>query len=645
MERLLRLYYVFFFLPYCFVVPKDSKLGEGSLILGAASLDSLSEIPWMASISGSCQGIVLSRWWILSTANCVKKKKMSHLDISGINDPENIQHGQRICIHPKFDPEGGKDPVKADIGLILLDEALESDTISLSQSPNVSLKSCARCQYDNCQVYQFKSSKDFVSARVKKVPIHLLDLSVCHHEQSDLKKNEGFCIQGQLLQDCWVQQASPILCFLKNHLELVGLVHRASNICHYPAIIVRTAPYFTWLKRFIKASKKQTNSPPSNIRCRVESDHIPPILHGPEYTPTMVSHKHSIDSLDISVPTKPLKDSSGMFTLKEVQTSTESHKHTLGRSQVSKVGKFLVEPMRTASIARFSESDRNNSVQYHRTTPSHDKDFSRDSVIASTAKSSLPQLISDTSSAYDSNKPDTGKASSSSEETWNRVMAEIIKQWSPPLEEETQSTNAHSTTKAGSGVQSSGTTGKYDSTSKYGTETTANMEGYMDSLMSYTGNSWSKTKPSQVPSEVPLEFLTSDETMKKSKSWHTIFKGDNADSQVIGSTWIPPTGTVEPWKSSTQYHHTMRARTRNPTDSVRFQSPLTTQKENFHMLPIAKVYASKSPKIVTYGHTNDDFEDKHTGYHVQSTITPSQGRSPIGPRIHPITDFEPDFVE
>ncbi|KAM4817907.1 uncharacterized protein RHO17_003189 [Thomomys bottae] len=613
------------------------------MILSTASLDSLSEIPWMVSISGTCQGIVMNRWWILSTANCVRKKKMSHMDISGINDPENIQHGQRVCIHPKFDPEGGKDPVRADIGLILLDEPLESDAISLSQAPNVSLKSCAKCQYDNCQVYQFKSGKDFVSARVKKVPVHLLDLSVCHHEQSDLKKNEGFCVQGQLLQDCWVQQSSPILCFLKNHLELVGLVHRASNICHFPAIIVRTAPYFTWMKRFIKASKKQLNPTSTNFRCKAENDYIPPILHGPEYTPTMASSQNPIDSSDIAVPTKPLKDSSGMFTLKEAETSTESPQHTLGRSQVSKLGKFLVEPMRTVPIVRFSESDRNNSFQYHRATPPPIKGTPRDSVVASTAKSSLTQLISDTSAPYDSNRPDTGKSLSASEETWNRVMAEIIKQWSPPLDEVVESTNAHGPRTPAPWVQSS------DSTSQYATDTTENLERYMDSLMSYTAKSWSETttvKPPKVPSEVPWDSLTADETMKRAKTWHTVFKGESADSQIAGSTWIPPTGTVEPWRISSQYRQRMRAHTHTPVDSVRFQYRPLTQKERFHLLPIAKVYASKiSPKIVTYGPVDEDFEEKHNQYHVQSTITSSQGQSSIRPRIRPMTDFEPDLVQ
>ncbi|KAL6070608.1 hypothetical protein STEG23_013792 [Scotinomys teguina] len=91
-------------------------------------------------------------------ANCLKKSKLSHLDISGVNDPESIPHGQRICFHPKFDPQDENNPVKADIGLVILEEPLNGDEIPISQYPNISLKSCSKCQYRNCDVYQYQSS-------------------------------------------------------------------------------------------------------------------------------------------------------------------------------------------------------------------------------------------------------------------------------------------------------------------------------------------------------------------------------------------------------------------------------------------------------------------------------------------------------
>lgn len=84
-------------------------------------------------------------------------RKMSHLDISGVNDPESIPRGQRICLYPKFDPQDENDPVKADIGLVILEEPLYGEEIPISQSSNISLKSCSKCQYRSCEVYEYQS--------------------------------------------------------------------------------------------------------------------------------------------------------------------------------------------------------------------------------------------------------------------------------------------------------------------------------------------------------------------------------------------------------------------------------------------------------------------------------------------------------
>jgi hypothetical protein len=47
-------------------------------------------------------------------------------------------------------------------------------------------------------------NKEFRTARVNKISVKLLDLQVCHHQYSQLEKNEGLCIQSQPRKDCWV---------------------------------------------------------------------------------------------------------------------------------------------------------------------------------------------------------------------------------------------------------------------------------------------------------------------------------------------------------------------------------------------------------------------------------------------------------
>ncbi|XP_050996831.1 uncharacterized protein LOC127184547 [Acomys russatus] len=258
MKPLLWLSRVLCFVCFCCALPKlqERSLSSSSLFGNLPPVDSNMDTPWLASMPGNCQGIVLTPWLILSTASCLKKSKLSPLDISGVNDPESIPHGQKVCLHPKFDLQDENDPVKADIGFIILEAPIIGDEIPLSQSTNVTLKSCSKCHYRSCGVYQYQSSKKLGTTRVKKIDVQLLDFSTCHHQYSYLEKTEGLCIQSQPRQDCWIQKASPVLCLLKNHWQLLGLIHKTSRICLNPTVIIRIAPYFTWMKGFIKASKK-----------------------------------------------------------------------------------------------------------------------------------------------------------------------------------------------------------------------------------------------------------------------------------------------------------------------------------------------------------------------------------------------------
>uniref|UniRef100_A0A8C6GTS1 Uncharacterized protein n=1 Tax=Mus spicilegus TaxID=10103 RepID=A0A8C6GTS1_MUSSI len=94
--------------------------------------------------------------------------------------------------------------MKADIGLVILEKPIDGDEIPLSQSPSTSLKSCSKCQYKSCYVYEYQSSKKLGTGRVKKIDVQLLDFSMCHPQHSSLEKTVGLCIQSQPREDCWV---------------------------------------------------------------------------------------------------------------------------------------------------------------------------------------------------------------------------------------------------------------------------------------------------------------------------------------------------------------------------------------------------------------------------------------------------------
>ncbi|XP_053437277.1 uncharacterized protein LOC128578966 [Nycticebus coucang] len=50
-----------------------------------------------------------------------------------------------------------------------------------------------------------------------------------------------------------VQQGSPVFCVFGSHWELVGLVSETSVACYKPILVIKTAPYISWMRWLIKA--------------------------------------------------------------------------------------------------------------------------------------------------------------------------------------------------------------------------------------------------------------------------------------------------------------------------------------------------------------------------------------------------------
>nr|XP_035949994.1 serine protease 55-like [Halichoerus grypus] len=185
------------------LVPNSQKQWLSSLTPTIAPLTASSNIPWLVSMAETCQGIILSRWWILSTANCLNKLKHLDSDISGVIDQEDILLGHKICLHPSFDPQVGMDPGKGDIGVVLLQYPIRGQKIPLYHTYNIFWKSCYNCQYRHCRVYQYQNHNNFGTS-IKKLSVKLLDLSFCHHQHIHLTKINNLCIWSQPQEDCWV---------------------------------------------------------------------------------------------------------------------------------------------------------------------------------------------------------------------------------------------------------------------------------------------------------------------------------------------------------------------------------------------------------------------------------------------------------
>uniref|UniRef100_A0A8B7WHP7 Uncharacterized protein LOC109702070 n=1 Tax=Castor canadensis TaxID=51338 RepID=A0A8B7WHP7_CASCN len=216
------------------MLPNSQKQWLNSLTPTIAPLSAASNIPWLVSMDETCQGIILSRWWILSTASCLTKLHYTgkqlclnetllilftlillyysspfysirkHLlsDISGVIDQEGILLGHKICLHPSFNPQDGKDPVKGDIGVVLLQYPIRRKEIPLSHTYNIFWKSCYNCLYRHCRVYQYQKHNNFGTS-IRKLSVKLLDLSFCHHQHIHMAKHNNLCIWSHPQEDCW----------------------------------------------------------------------------------------------------------------------------------------------------------------------------------------------------------------------------------------------------------------------------------------------------------------------------------------------------------------------------------------------------------------------------------------------------------
>ncbi|XP_037374274.1 serine protease 55-like isoform X2 [Talpa occidentalis] len=203
MRALLFFYQFWALILYCCGAPNSQKQWLNSLKPMIDPLFVPNDFPWLVSMSETCQGIILSRWWILSTANCLTKLKHLQSDTTGVVNQENILLGYKICLHPNFDPQVGTNPFQGDIGLVLLKYPVRSEEIPLSHTYNIFRKRCYNCQYRHCRVYQYQNHDKFAT-NIRKLSVKLLDLSFCHRQHIHLTKSNILCIWIQPQEDCWV---------------------------------------------------------------------------------------------------------------------------------------------------------------------------------------------------------------------------------------------------------------------------------------------------------------------------------------------------------------------------------------------------------------------------------------------------------
>nr|DAZ89707.1 TPA_inf: Y-linked serine-like protease-like [Tachyglossus aculeatus] len=227
------------------------------------------EFPWLVTVAGTCQGISLGRWWILTATSCLLKTKSPRLEVMGGPGPRSSLQGSQVCLHPSFNPQSWEGPAVADLGLILLKEPAElpRDELWLSRIPGNLQRNCLHCKERQCQVYQRQeTTSDNLRNRgeaVTTIPVRLLRSSACRRHGVRMEEDKSLCIKSRDYQksDCQMQPGSPVLCLFGSRWELVGLIGASPESCYSPTLSIRTAPYSSWLRQHVKAAAPLPCSP------------------------------------------------------------------------------------------------------------------------------------------------------------------------------------------------------------------------------------------------------------------------------------------------------------------------------------------------------------------------------------------------
>lgn len=370
----------------------------------------------------------------------------------------------------------------------------------------------------------------------------------------------------------------------------MGLIHRTSKICQNPTVIIRTTPYFTWIKRFIKASKKLLN-PTSSLHCRTlyENEHVPQIRHSHNYIPTLVSQNSSLGVLQRNLSTSPqtklITSVPKIFNFSDANYFADSQRLFLDKSQTP-------QTVTSLPVAVLPKNFGQNLIQYHQDTASHNTN--------SLSKSPLPQLISDTAISYTPPKTDDGfkpcaSAAHNTGESFDKIMADIIKQSSPSEVDGVEPVNFH---------EGSMTDGSW-------TENTTDLDKHRSlwRMMSNGPQDQYITKSNLSPNfslsegEESWRLFTSGSAANKiDLPMEPLLQNDMYAMPPFESGVPKPGGIIEIWNSPEYY--ALSSQDQPVTVPVRVQDHPVSDANRVQILPMDSIGMPLTPKLATYESIN-----------------------------------------
>lgn len=363
------------------------------------------------------------------------------------------------------------------------------------------------------------------------------------------------------------------------------------------------------------------NTPSLQCRKLQENEHVPQIRHGHNYISTLASPDSTSrfvqENIDISPQTNHIKDVPTIFNFSDVNSFTDGYKLFLKKSQTSQAAGFLPKQVKSLPVARLPQNSEQNLVQYHQVTPSPSA--------GNLHKYPLSQLFSDTAMPYTSLKASRHFAADTSDESFDKIMADIIQQWSPFVDDGVEPANSLNT----------------NTTDDSWTENTTNLEAYKNILKAITNGSQNQytTQTNLTPefsfSGGPWEYFNSGRPFTK-----TGLPLDPPPPLVEDRRIPQPSGTIEPWGSSSDDNE--NSQDQSVIDLLRAQNHPESDSDKLQPVPTVNIDMASTSKVITSAPLPIDLETKNPPHQIPYTTLPSQGgQSLLKAIIQPTVEVQP----
>nr|XP_060616866.1 uncharacterized protein LOC132766536 [Anolis sagrei ordinatus] len=218
------------------------------------------EAPWIVNIFGngkSCQGVVLSSWWVLTAANCFLTMLPSHVELTGASGRTYTETVSQFVPHKGFSP--WDETPNNDLGLVMLGQPLDLAREDMWPACTPSDDTAFNSQ-EGCKIFERS-----VQGSIQEITLNDLETSVCAVEWPDTKKELNLCVTRNTSEDtsCTVPVGSPVICHnpRNGQWEAMGIVTQSLENCTAPILASQLLSHLKWLKKEGAIEDTDTEAP------------------------------------------------------------------------------------------------------------------------------------------------------------------------------------------------------------------------------------------------------------------------------------------------------------------------------------------------------------------------------------------------